>query len=217
MDSHSTLKSDQLPIINIITRTSKRPLFFGDCQQSIQIQSYQSDRIRRYVTFDDETDLEGYIQKYNNLVVMEMEREKRKNQTHFPYHGYLNEVVKYIGETCPGWVMILDDDNQLAKQNSLEILAKYIVDGGNDPQKFYLWKCQQGDRIVPSCNSFSKVPKTGDLHISCFSFHHNLYGYPHTGNAYQYRHEYPHHHRDSNHHAHLHPLRAVRIRGAGRR
>lgn len=160
------------PVINIITRTSNRPIFFSECQQSIQIQSYPNELIRRYVTFDDESNLDGYIQQYNNLIVMEMEREKRKNQTHFPYHLYLDEVIKYIGENGPGWIIILDDDNQLTKNNCLEIIAKNIIDGGNDPNKFYIWRCQHSGRLVPSENSFEKVPKAGDLHISCFIFHH---------------------------------------------
>jgi hypothetical protein len=171
-------------IINIITRTSNRPVFFSECQQSIQIQTYPNELIRRYVTFDDEADLDGYIQKYNNLIVMEVEREKRKNQTHFPYHLYLNEVIKHLGENADGssggsgdngWVMILDDDAQFSNSSSLEILAKAIADNGNDQNKFYIWKCQYDGRVVPSPQNFKKVPKPGDLHISCFAFHSSQY------------------------------------------
>ena len=165
-------KTEQ-PMINIITRTSNRPIFFAECQQSIQTQSYPNEFIRRFVTFDDEADLDGYIQQYNNLIVMEMDREKRKNQTHFPYHDYLNEVIKYIGDNGPGWIVILDDDNQFTKNTCLDQIVKHIVDGGNDPKKFYVWKCQHSGRVVPSDNSFEKVPKAGDIHISCFIFHHS--------------------------------------------
>src|ERR1700687_5832041 len=84
------------PEFNIITRTSGRPIFFGECHQSIQIQTYQSELIHYVVTFDQDDDLDSYIQKYNNLIVIEVDREKRMNQNHFPYHAYLNEAIQYI-------------------------------------------------------------------------------------------------------------------------
>lgn len=160
------------PMFHIITRTCNRPLYFEQCQTSILSQTYPSDNISKYVTFDDEKDLDTYIQKYVNLVIIETEREKRKNQTHFPYHNYLNEVIKYmITQKKTGWIMILDDDNMLFKKTSLEVLAKYIMDGGNDFGKFYIWKCQQGESVVPSGINFGKTVKNDDLHISCFAFH----------------------------------------------
>lgn len=160
------------PMFHIITRTCNRPVYFEQCQTSILSQTYPADNINKYVTFDDEKDLDTYIQKYVNLVIIETEREKRKNQTHFPYHNYLNEVINYMtAEKKTGWIMILDDDNMLSKKTSLEILSKYIMDGGNDPGKFYIWKCQQGETIVPSDINFGKSVKNGDLHISCFAFH----------------------------------------------
>ena len=163
--------ADNRPIINLVTRTCNRPIFFSECQQSIQIQTYPNELIKRYVTFDDEDDLDGYIQKYNNLIVMEMEREKRKNQNHFPYHSYLNEVIKHLGENGSGWVIILDDDVQLANSDSLEILTKTIQANGDDTSKMFIWKCQYNDKVVPSEQSFRKIPKAGDFHISCFAFH----------------------------------------------
>lgn len=97
--------------------------------------------------------------------------KKGENQSHFPYHSYLNEAIKYVVGHESGWIMILDDDNTLAKNNSLEILAQRIIDSDQDPKKFYIWKCQKADKIVPSEISFGKTPKCGDIHISCFAFH----------------------------------------------
>lgn len=162
----------KLPIINIITRTSNRPIYFSECQQSIQIQTHPGELIKRLVTFDDENDLNLYIQKHNGLVAMEVDREPRKNPNHFPYHAYLNTVIKHIEEFGSGWIMILDDDNLLSKPESLEIISRKIIEDGDDPNKFYIWKCQNGDRVVPSEHTFGKVPKAGDLHISCFAFHY---------------------------------------------
>lgn len=171
MISLKNIKNDQMPTINVITRTSNRPNFFHQCHQSIVDQTYSSSAIHNYVTFDDEKDLDGYIQKYENLIIMEMFREQRKNQSHFPYHDYLNEVIEYISKEQPGWILILDDDNVFAKNNSLEILGKQIIKDGRNPNKFYIWKCKHGNRIVPNDVNFNMVPKPGDLHISCFAFH----------------------------------------------
>ena len=119
--------STDKPIINIITRTSNRPLYFAKCQQSIDTQTYASSYIRKIITFDDEKDLTNYIQtNHSNLIVLETEREKRKNQTHFPYHNYLNDAIKYIVENSSGWIMILDDDNILSKKTSIETLVKQV-------------------------------------------------------------------------------------------
>lgn len=167
------------PVINIITRTSGRPNYFKACQQSILSQTYPTDHIRLYVTFDDERDIDlekgGYIPQYNNIyAAVEVTPQKRRNQVHFPFHAYLNEVMtEQLGEdeSVSGWIMILDDDNELAKPESLAILAKRIQDDGNDSQKLYIWKCQQPQRVVPSQMTFGKTPKPGDIHISCFAFH----------------------------------------------
>jgi hypothetical protein len=162
--------SEELPVINIITRTSNRPIFFGECQQSIQIQTYPTDNIKRYVTFDDEDDLDGYIQNYNNLIVLEVDRQKRKNQSHFPYNNYINDVLEYIED---GWVMILDDDDLLSDPSSLDVLSQHIINNGNDPEKFFIWKCQVPGRTMPSESNFGKSPKSGDIRVNCFAFHHS--------------------------------------------
>lgn len=76
--------SSDKPIINIVTRTSNRPIYFERCQESIEIQTYPNSKIRKIVTFDDEQDLDEYIQKkYTNLVVIETEREKRRKSITF--------------------------------------------------------------------------------------------------------------------------------------
>ncbi len=172
------MSNNQKPVINIITRTSGRPNYFKACQQSILKQTYPSDRIRCYVAWDNETDVDGssaYIGNYNNLYqAYEVTPQSRKNQSHFPYHAYLNEILNdHIAKdpTATGWILILDDDNVLAKVDSLEILSKQIMANKQDPNKLYIWKCQQPHRVVPSQLSFNKVPKVGDVQISCFAFH----------------------------------------------
>lgn len=160
------------PIFNIITRTSNRPLFFKRCQNSIQSQTYPVNNIRRYVTFDDEKDVEDYIQSFSNLIIIETERKKRKNQNHFPFHAYLNEAIDYIVQNDAGWIMILDDDSVLTKPDSLQIIAKNIINNNNDTNKVYFWKCKIGDVIVPSDVSYGHLPiNEGDFHITCFLFH----------------------------------------------
>ena len=163
------------PVFNLITRTSGRPLYFDLCHESIISQTYPRDNIKKFVTFDTEADVTGYLQKYLGLVLLEMEREKRKNQYHFPYHMYLNEVLTHtdinIDKKSPGWIIILDDDNTFAKKEALGVLAQKIIENENDSKKFYIWKCQQADGVVPSTLNFDKKFKNGDLHISCFAFH----------------------------------------------
>jgi hypothetical protein len=165
------------PEFSIITRTSGRPTFFDLCQESIVTQTYNGKNIHKYVTFDDASDVNSYINKHQNLLIIETEREKRKNPSHFPYHNYINEVLSYIDERVKAgdvqsWIIILDDDTTLAKKDSLAILSKQIVAHHNDPTKIFIWKCLQANGVVfPNETNFKKTIKKGDLHTSCFAFH----------------------------------------------
>lgn len=162
------------PIFNIITRTAGRPNYFKTCQDSINSQTYPAELIKKYIIFDDEMDFDGYInQRSTGMICVEMEREKRKNNNHFPYHLYLNETIQMHVIKTPGWVVIVDDDQFLADQKSLEILAKQIIDRNDDSDCVYIWKCRYMNHVVPSDLTFNKEIKSGDFQICCFAFHTN--------------------------------------------
>ena len=56
------MKSKEDIIINILTRTSKRPIGFDNCYKSIINQTYKS--IKHIVSYEDNKDLQ-YLNKYD--------------------------------------------------------------------------------------------------------------------------------------------------------
>jgi hypothetical protein len=159
-------------IFNIITRTSNRPNYFSQCQESITKQvNIDNITVNRYITFDDENDLSNYIEKFardnKNVTVIEVTKPIRKNRQHFPYNLYLNEVFPHIKS---GWNIILNDDTYFNNDNTLSIIAKKIKENGTN--YVYLWNCNKLGKICP--NSSSEF-KQGDVHLSCFAFHSSKY------------------------------------------
>ena len=127
----------------------------------------------------DENDIDNYINKHVvGLIINEVERQKRKNQNHFPYHDYLNEIMTHIAQEDLGWVIILDDDNVLTHNEVLSKLAKKINDDGCNPNNCYVWKHKCGDDIVPNEINFGKSI-TGEYHFGCYCFHSSQHALVH--------------------------------------
>lgn len=162
-------------IFNIITRTSNRPNYFIQCQESISKQINLNDiSINKFITFDDENDLSNYIEKFardnKNVTVIEVTKPIRKNRQHFPYNLYLNEVFPHIKT---GWNIILNDDTYFNNDNALSIISNKIIENGiNNTNYLYLWNCNKLGKVCPKASSGFKQ---GDIHLSCFAFHSSKY------------------------------------------
>jgi hypothetical protein len=161
-------------IFNIITRTSNRPNYFYQCQESISKQTNLDNiTINKFVTFDDENDLSNYIEKFardnKNVTVIEVTKPIRKNRQHFPYNLYLNEVFPHIKS---GWNIILNDDTYFNNDNTLSIIASKIKENGSNLGNLYLWNCNKLGKVCPNSTSGFKQ---GDIHLSSFAFHSSKY------------------------------------------
>lgn len=184
-----------LPVFCIITRTSGRPIFFEECQDSIDSQDYLSylnknrkkdnERLYKIVTFDNDKDYEdGYLMNFYekneekmNIALQEVTAEHRNTPEHFPYNKYLNSCLTYIQQLVEKdykedglWIIILDDDDKFICHDALSVIASNIVDHKYNHDNLYIWKCQIGDYFVPS-NTFGKYPKQTDIKSNCFCFH----------------------------------------------
>lgn len=151
------------PLINIITRTSKRPNYFLECYYSVICQSYSN--IRHIIGFDNYKSLDYILSNKpneNNIFYTPI-TEKRINTAHMPYNLYLNVLMNKVVD---GWIMFLDDDDILSTINSIDTIVSYIKN--ND--QLLIWKVKKLGQTIPN-KSFNKKPTNGDITSNSFMFH----------------------------------------------
>ena len=173
------------PLINIITRFSRKDKFLENCLPSIQAQTYKNyHHVITYETEDMKDFLLGHIDPSKTTLckVFPMKKIKglsksfyykqhrlfddvdkidaklwtpeeegvsspnwkggRTKFAHFPYNLYFIRAEKKIRE---GWVIYLDDDDQLYKDTALEEL----VNGITDEDTLYFFRVSKGDELLP--------------------------------------------------------------------
>ena len=172
------------PLINIITRFSRKDKFLENCLPSIQSQTYENyHHVITYETEDMKDFLLGHIDPSKTTLckVFPMKKIKglsksfyykqhrlfddvdkidaklwtpeeegvsspnwkggRTKFAHFPYNLYFIRAEKKIRE---GWVIYLDDDDQLYKDTALEELARNLV----DEDTLYFFRVSKGDELA---------------------------------------------------------------------
>jgi glycosyltransferase involved in cell wall biosynthesis len=163
------------PLINIITRTSNRPNGFDRNYCSIKNQTYKN--INHIVIYDNHSDFEKYLFKYDNITTKWVDRDKLKTNymgPHFlgkffwpSYHNlYFNPILKTIDE---GWIIFLDDDDYLFDKDSVQKIVNHL----QDEDTLYIWKMlSNGNIIIPKEIAFKmKKIELGNIGNNCFTFH----------------------------------------------
>lgn len=161
------------PLINILIRTSGRPKYFKECIKSIYNQTYKNWNI--IVGIDDKKSKEYVQPEKCKLVTYDYSKfvypEKPPGDEYgvnFKYNLYINELHKY---TKYGYCLILDDDNVLLKNNSLEILVSNI----HSEHDLIFWKVNFNTRLVPSDNNFGGRPILLDIDTAGFMYPRNYF------------------------------------------
>ena len=157
--------------INIITRTSNRPNYFQQCYRSVDKQEDIgfTEKIH-WITADTPETVE-YVREYDHIRLQPFSRPKRRNSDHFPFHQYLNEVMKQIDND--GWVLILDDDHILSENSTLQTIYQVLLSKQFDRNRVYFWQVlhSNGD-VLPELSSFSDRHFTSDeIDSGGFLFH----------------------------------------------
>lgn len=148
-------------MINILIRTSNRPLYFGACLRSIESQTSKDYRIivgndskEFYHRFDVQYPMLKSNRRYLKLA-------RGIQSLHFPINLYLNKLMAEVKE---GWVMLLDDDDMFADKDAItKILCKCTTE-----TTAVFWKVSVGDRVVPE--KFGR-PVVKDISMIGFCFH----------------------------------------------
>ena len=173
------------PLINIVTRCSRKDKFLKNCLPSIQSQTYENyHHVITYETEELKNSLLEYVDpgKTTWCKVFPTKKIKglyksfyykqhgllddvdkidaklwapgeegvsnpnwkggRTKFAHFPYNLYLIRAEKKIRE---GWVIYLDDDDQLYKDTALEGLAGNLV----DEDTLYFFRIARDKELLP--------------------------------------------------------------------
>lgn len=107
----------ELPLINIIIRTSNRAELFHRCYQSIKSQTYKN--IQVIVGYDNPVAL-----NYIPLECIPVKLYPAENHPFF-YDLYCNQLKQMVAH---GWFLFLDDDDFLYCPRALEDIAEYLKD-----------------------------------------------------------------------------------------
>jgi hypothetical protein len=159
------------PLVNILTRTSNRPIAFSLNKLSVRSQTY--DNIRHIVSVDDELS-EKYVKGYNDIDYITINKEdiikndKSVNPNtgkYSPHNLYFNELMSKVNG---GWVMILDDDDRLSNSRVIET----IMDKLTNEDTIAIFQMRfPGNIPIPSNGTVNQPPRIGNIGSPCFIFH----------------------------------------------
>ena len=159
--------------INILTRTSNRPIGFDKCAKSVSNQTY--DYINHIVCYDNDDDLsylnnhDGELVKIDRLEVIRKDTLPNPNNANFwpsPHNLYCNELLDSVKD---GWIMFLDDDDMLMNDTVIEEIVSNIV----DEDTILIWQMRYPTgNMLPDSQSFrNKQIRLGGIGSPCFLFH----------------------------------------------
>ena len=168
-DSYKLLNpilKNNIPLLNILIRTTYRPEYFTKCINSILSQIYQHYKI--IICYDDVKCLE-YLYNYKNnskIEIFEVKTQDRTSQAF--YNLYCNELLEKVND---GWIMFLDDDDMFYSKQALEIIAKNLYTE-ND---ILFWKVKLGNNIIypKNINNITQFNISGEGFIFNHKFKNN--------------------------------------------
>ena len=153
-----------MTIINILTRTGKRPKYYKTLKNSIDLQTYKN---IRHIKSNDNPKC-TYLRNESNVINV----TPNKTMGSKFYNLYLNDLGSVPTE---GWVIILDDDSKLIDKSFIEKLAKLCEKSKDNDVLIYKVKLYE-NRILPNESNFQnqKFIK-GDIDMACFCIHHSAF------------------------------------------
>ena len=139
------------PVLNVLTRTFKRPNSFKICRESILSQTYSN--INHIVGSEVEC---PYYPKAVKLI--------KKEGKLLPWNLHLNDLGARVKT---GWVMYLDDDDKFMTKTS----AQEIMDEIENEDQLLIWKVQISTWTAPNDKHFGKIIKKGQVSGIGILFH----------------------------------------------
>lgn len=153
------------PVLNILTRTHGREHFFYVCRESIESQVWGGTTCHIVA-------MEGRCNHY--VLADSAFRARQVSQSSFPpeyrsyrrakYNLYVNQLLAQVRD---GWIMVLDDDDQLLRRNSLAILEPYLT----DPDRLVVCRFAMNGLPYPRDENWGREFREGDVCAPCVIFH----------------------------------------------
>ncbi len=160
--------------INILTRTSNRPVGFQFTYSSIKEQSYSN--IKHIVAYDDKQDL-SYLKnlKIDLIDVTHIGLSDDHPETdaegnlYAPYNLYCNELLDAVED---GWILFLDDDDSLYHSHVIQDLVD-IINEDYSTDKIFIWQMRYPDgKVLPNYTQIrNEVVKKNYIGSPCYVFH----------------------------------------------
>ena len=138
-------------ILNILTRTYKRPVSFRDCRQSILSQTY--DNINHIIGSPIKCNY------YPDAMLFKTPKTTKRS-----VNLYMYELAEKVNS---GWIMYLDDDDKFMTETS----ASEIMAEADHDDQLLLWRVKIGKIIVPADKYFGRTIKQGHISGIGFAFH----------------------------------------------
>jgi len=147
-------------VINILTRTSKRPEAFQQCYRSILSQTYR--KINWIVSVHDDESFEYASKLCKNVIrVEEKEHRSEYKNRHEPYNSYINNLLEAVED---GYIMFLDDDDYFTSPTSLEKVVPHL-----EEDKLLTWLVMCQGNLIPDEGAL-KAPVLIPTMITASSF-----------------------------------------------
>lgn len=125
--------------LNILIRTSMRPMFFKICIDSILEQDYSNYHI--YICYDNNESLAylyEYQMTYKNVSIFFIENDSTEKYKFNLYNNVLMNKVK------DGFMIFLDDDDMFTHNLCFKIINENI----KDEDSILIWKFMRPDKLV---------------------------------------------------------------------
>ena len=163
-------KEENRILINVLTRTSNRPIGFHNLKYSLNHQTHKD--IRHIVSYDNDVDL-NYLNKYDveKIKVNSDLREEKNHPDGFTpayYNFYCNELLDKVTD---GWIVFLDDDVNVFHNKVFKELVNHIKE--NDTDTMFFWQIRYPNRVVlPNDERVKKkIIEIYNIDTACFLFH----------------------------------------------
>jgi glycosyltransferase involved in cell wall biosynthesis len=161
------------PLINILTRTSNRPIGFKKNVDNIRNQTYKN--INHIICTDDKNSIQyieengfkDYLFLDRNNIIKKDNCPNPQTGVYSPHNLYFNHMIKKVTD---GWVIYLDDDDTFTDLTIVEKIVDEI--NKNDEDTLIYWRMiYSNGRTLPVNMGGNSLPILGGIGGSCFTFH----------------------------------------------
>jgi GT2 family glycosyltransferase len=161
------MKLDGL-VLNILTRTCDRPNRFRRLKESIKAQKWGG-KVWHIVSIDrpcDYVDADVIVPALGTIAPNPPDSDQRYRDA--PYNLYVNDLLEAVED---GWILILDDDDELLDEKALAALEPYMT----DPDKMlvcrFAMNLPRSEKVMVMPVNFGDELVANDVACSCVVFH----------------------------------------------